>query len=126
MYVVVLVLGILAIALGAVSTGYGVTIKEFSFGNSLLMIGAISIVGGLVLIGIAGAIRELHRIVDALTGRLAPRHLRAGEPNELPVRLEIQDRVDQAVAAALGNRKAVAESFGVPSTKKTPDWRVAG
>ena len=85
MYVVVLVLGILAIALGAVSTGYGVTIKEFSFGNSLLMIGAISIVGGLVLIGIAGAIRELHRIVDALTGRLAPRHLRAGEPNELPV-----------------------------------------
>lgn len=85
MYVVVLVLGILTVALGAVSTAYGITIKEFSLGNSLLTIGATAFVGGLVLIGIAGAIRELHRIVDALNGRMAPRHLRPGEPYEPPV-----------------------------------------
>jgi hypothetical protein len=68
---IVSVLGVIAMAVGAVAVAFGIAIKEFSFGNTLLIVGTTGLVGGMVLIGIAGAIRELGRIAAALAVRPA-------------------------------------------------------
>jgi hypothetical protein len=67
MFVVVLILGLLAIAAGAAATVFGLSIKEFSFGGTVLIMGTIAWVGGMVMIGIAGAIRQLRRIAEAVS-----------------------------------------------------------
>jgi hypothetical protein len=80
MYVIVLLLGCAAVAAGIAAVGLGFSIKEFSLGGTLLIAGTTACVGGLVMIAVAGAIRELRRIAEALTHRPAPRFLRPGEP----------------------------------------------
>ena len=80
MYVVVLVLGFAAVAAGIAAVGLGFSIKEFSLGGTLLIAGTTAFVGGLMMIAVAGAIRELRRIAEALAIRPAPRLLRPGEP----------------------------------------------
>jgi hypothetical protein len=72
MFVIVLLLGILLLAAGGAATFFGFAIKEFSFGNTLLSMGTTGVVGGLVIIGIAGAIRELRRIAAALNRQPSP------------------------------------------------------
>jgi hypothetical protein len=61
--------GILATAAGVAMAGFGISIKEFSLGNTLLTTGTVAIVGGLILVGIATAIQELQRIAEALAVR---------------------------------------------------------
>jgi hypothetical protein len=80
MYLVVLVLGFAAVAAGIAAVGLGFSIKEFSLGGTLLIAGTTAFVGGLMMIAVAGAIRELRRIAEALAIRPAPRFLRPGEP----------------------------------------------
>jgi hypothetical protein len=80
MYLVVMALGLAAAAAGLVAVAFGLSIKEFSLGNTLLIAGTTAFVGGLVMIAVAGAIRELRRIAEALASRPAPRLLRPGEP----------------------------------------------
>jgi hypothetical protein len=83
MYVVVLVLGVIALIVGGSATAFGLTIKEFSLGGTLMITGTTMMVGGLVMIAVAGAIRELRRIAVALnSGRQQPRYPRPGEPHE--------------------------------------------
>jgi hypothetical protein len=69
--------GILATAAGAAMVGFGISIKEFSLGNTLLTTGTVAIVGGLILVGIATAIQELQRIAEALAVRPPPRASRS-------------------------------------------------
>jgi hypothetical protein len=80
MYIIVLVLSFIALAAGIAAVGLGFSIKEFSLGGTLLIAGTTAFVGGLVMIAVAGAIRELRRIAEALANRPAPRFLRPGEP----------------------------------------------
>lgn len=80
MYLVVLLLGMLIVAAGAVTALFGFSIKEFSVGSTMLISGTTAIVGGLVLIALAAAIRELRRIADAVSRRQPPRFPRVPEP----------------------------------------------
>src|SRR5581483_3746901 len=82
MYVVLLAFGVLATAAGVAMAGFGISINEFSLGNTLLTTGTIAIVGGLILIALATAVQELQRIADALTGRPQPRRVRPPDPFE--------------------------------------------
>src|SRR5436190_21508846 len=71
MYVILLlVLGIAASLTGLATVGFGVPIKEFSLGNTLIIAGTTALAAGLVLIGLALAVRQLQRIADALAPRL--------------------------------------------------------
>ena len=81
MYIVVLVLGVFAAVAGALTVLFGLSIKEFSFGSTLLITGTTAFVGGLIMVAVGGAIRELHRIAQALNRPVpAPRFPRPGEP----------------------------------------------
>jgi hypothetical protein len=81
MFVSLLVLGLLLTAAGFVTVGFGVPINAFSLGNTLIIAGTVAIAGGLILIGLAAAVRQLNRIAAALkalgrTGR--PADIEAG------------------------------------------------
>jgi hypothetical protein len=75
---VLLVLGVVTAAAGAVMIGFGVPINEFSLGNTLIISGMTALVGGLVVIALSVATRQLMRIAALLTkGQPMPR--RGGE-----------------------------------------------
>ena len=61
------VLGILVSAIGVMMVGFGIPINEFSLGNTLIIAGTSAIAGGVVVIGLAAAVRQLNRIADVLT-----------------------------------------------------------
>ncbi|MPZ56946.1 MAG: hypothetical protein GEU91_10720 [Rhizobiales bacterium] len=79
MFILVLILGLVAAAAGSVAVWFGLSITEFSLGNTLLIAGTTAFVGGLVMIAVAGAIRELRRIAEALANGPAVRFPRPGE-----------------------------------------------
>jgi hypothetical protein len=81
MYIVLLLIGLLASAAGLASIGFGIPINEFSLGTTLILAGTIALSAGLVLLGLALALRQLHRIAEALTARPVPRALRPAEPD---------------------------------------------
>ena len=80
MYLVLLSVGLLITAAGFLTVGFGIPINAFSLGNTLIIAGTVSVVGGLILIGLASAIRQLNRIADAVSGRGLPRPAKAAEP----------------------------------------------
>jgi hypothetical protein len=70
MYAIALLgLGIAASLIGLIVVAFGVPIKEFSLGNTLIIAGTTVFAGGLVLIGLALAVQQLQRIADALAPR---------------------------------------------------------
>jgi hypothetical protein len=65
-----LAIGAIAAAVGVFAIGFGIEIYDFSFGNTLIIVGTTSVMGGTILVGLAVAIRELTRIADAVSARL--------------------------------------------------------
>jgi hypothetical protein len=74
MIIVLQVVGALAALIGVVTIGIGIPVKEFSFGNTLIVAGTVGLCTGLVLLGLSVVAMEL---------RLVARRLAAG--NSRPV-----------------------------------------
>jgi hypothetical protein len=87
MSVLLSVLGVLSVLGGVAALAFGIPVKEFSFGNTLIESGVVAIVGGLIVFGLGAAIAELHRIVEMLGARPLSRAGRGLEPFEVPARL---------------------------------------
>jgi hypothetical protein len=88
MYAILLPLGVISAVAGLVLIGFGVPIKEFTLGNTLIIAGTTAFTGGLVVVGIAAAVRQLNRIANALASRppvAAGRPARSPEPEAPPV-----------------------------------------
>ena len=58
--------GFAAMAVGVFVVGFGVPIRETSFGAALLISGSVAITGGFIEVGLAGAVRELQRVAQGL------------------------------------------------------------
>lgn len=82
MYVSLFLLGLILTAAGGAMVGFGIPINEFGLGNTLIMAGTTAFVGGLLLIGLADAVRQLRRIAESLMARPSPRMARLGETVE--------------------------------------------
>jgi len=78
MPVVLLLLGTITTVAGLILVGSGVFIREGAFDTEVLTPGTIAAVGGLLLVGLGLAIRELRRIEQALAARPAARALDQG------------------------------------------------
>ena len=100
MYLGLLGLGVLVTAAGASMIGFGIPINAFSFGNTLIVGGTTALVGGLILIAIAAAVRQLRRIADALGG-----------PAAAPIARTAEAAAESAPAPALA---AATPSVAVP------------
>jgi hypothetical protein len=66
-------LGAASAVIGVVLVAFGVPVREAAFGNTLILGGIVSIVGGLIMFGLGAAAAQLNRISEALALRpLAP------------------------------------------------------
>ena len=90
MYLVLFGVGLLVTAAGFVTIGFGIPINAFSLGNTLIISGTIAVVGGLLLLGIAAAIRQLNRIAVALGKGLVTRPIAA--PAQAPAAMPVPPR----------------------------------
>jgi hypothetical protein len=63
---VLLVAGIVAVIAGLLAIGFGIPVKEFSFGNTLILAGAVAVCTGLVMLGLAAVVRELRAVARRL------------------------------------------------------------
>jgi hypothetical protein len=84
MFYLLVTLSLLSMGTGVFIVGFGVPIRETTFGTGLLIAGAIAITGGFVLVGLAAAIAELQLMVKALRARVpgVPRPLRPADRKE--------------------------------------------
>jgi hypothetical protein len=58
--------GAIAVAAGVGMIGYGIPVREFSFGNTLIIAGTTATVSGLIMIGIGAVVSQLRRIAETL------------------------------------------------------------
>jgi hypothetical protein len=79
MSVLLLLLGVVTTAAGLALVASGATIRDGALDTDIITPGTIAAVGGLLLIGIGLAVRELLRIEQALVQRPALRPARSGE-----------------------------------------------
>jgi hypothetical protein len=71
MMVGMLVAGIGLVLAGLLATGYGITINEFSTGNTLIVSGVNGVCAGAIVLGLWVAVRELQNIARRLGGGVA-------------------------------------------------------
>lgn len=64
-----MIAGVAAVVAGGAAIWFGIPVKEFSFGNTMILAGAMAICSGLLLIGLGLVIRELKAIKHSLRER---------------------------------------------------------
>jgi len=105
MSVILLILGLLAIATGVVMIGIGIPINEFNLGNTLIVSGTIAAAAGLILIGFYAAVDQLTQIAKALRPRAGAR----------PQAAELPPAAERALPAA-----ARPGQFPLPAQAQAP------
>jgi hypothetical protein len=73
MYPFLLSLSLIATAFGVFAIGFGIPNRDFSLGDLLIIVGTVAIVGGMIMFGLAAAVRQLRRIADGMAPRPAAR-----------------------------------------------------
>jgi hypothetical protein len=76
MMIVLLIAGIGSVLAGLLAITFGIPIKEFGFGNTLILVGVIAVCTGMILLGLWLVVRELKIIAQ----RLRPVESRARTP----------------------------------------------
>src|SRR5258708_32591635 len=66
MVVGMLVAGIGLVLAGLLAIGFGIPVKEFSFGNTLILTGVMAVCSGAIMLALAMAVRELKTIARRL------------------------------------------------------------
>jgi hypothetical protein len=66
MMVLLLIAGIAFLLAGVLTIGFGIPVKEFSFGNTLILTGAIAASAGMIMLGLWMVVRELKNIARRL------------------------------------------------------------
>jgi hypothetical protein len=61
-----LIAGIAVLAVGLLAVAFGIPVKEFSFGNTLILAGAAAACTGVIMLGLAVVVRELQNIARRL------------------------------------------------------------
>jgi hypothetical protein len=66
MMLVLLIVGIGALLAGLLAIAFGIPVKEFSFGNTLMLMGAVGACTGMILLGLWVVVRQLKEIAQRL------------------------------------------------------------
>ena len=77
-----LIAGIAVLAAGLLAVAFGIPVKEFSFGNTLILAGAVAACTGIILLGLAVVVRELQNIARRLGPANPAACARRGEPQQ--------------------------------------------
>ena len=76
MTLALLIAGIFAFMAGLLTVLWGISLKEFSLGSTLILSGTIGVCSGMLLIGLFTVVQELKGIARRLAGTLAPSEVR--------------------------------------------------
>jgi hypothetical protein len=76
MIIVLQIAGVVAVLVGLVTIGVGIPVKEFSFGNTMILAGTVGLCTGIILLGLSVVAWELRSVARRLAA--APRP--AGDP----------------------------------------------
>ena len=66
MIIVLLVAGIGVVVAGLLAIGFGIPVKEFSLGSTLILAGVVAVCTGLIMLSLAVVVRELRAIAERL------------------------------------------------------------
>src|SRR4051812_27152868 len=66
---ILVAIGALTAVVGAALVGFGIPVKEFSFGNTLIQAGVTAVVGGLIIVALGFVVAQLHRLAEALSAK---------------------------------------------------------
>jgi hypothetical protein len=72
MMIVMLIVGIGCVLAGLLAIGFGIPVQEFSFGNTLILSGAVTACTGLVILGLRVVVGELKKIAQRLDSSVHP------------------------------------------------------
>ena len=103
---VLLVAGIGLVAAGLLAIGFGIPIKEFSTGNTLIMAGVIGVCTGTLMLGLWVVVRELKNIARRLASGLPE------APAEAAAERALQGAAMRGPVAADGNFSAAEQPGG--------------
>ena len=113
---VLLVAGLVTTAIGLVLMASGLPIRDGTFDAEILTPGMIAAVGGLLLVGLSLAVRELRRIEQALALRPMPRVTRSAETMTAAA-----DAPDAAVRLPISSKpKTEPRLASLAATEATP------
>jgi hypothetical protein len=108
MMTMLLIAGIAVLAAGLLAVAFGIPVKEFSLGNTLILAGAVAACTGVILLGLAVVVRELQNIARRLGPANSAATARAKSEPQLP-------------SAAAGDQPAPANLDGAePAGKQSP------
>ena len=134
MSVLLYLAGALAAVGGAAAILFGIPVKEFSFGDTLIVSGTVALAGGLIVIGLAAAVSQLQRLSEMVGARPLSRSGRPVEvlesardsrapfppkPKPEPARAPVSE-LPPFVPAPIEERAAVEEELAAPSIRN-PD-----
>lgn len=81
MMMVLLIAGIGSVLAGVLAIAFGIPVKEFSFGNTLILVGVVAACSGMILLGLWLVVRELKNIARRLgAGTSAESRMRSPVP----------------------------------------------
>jgi hypothetical protein len=117
MMIVLLIAGIGAVLAGVLAIVFGIPIKEFGFGNTLILVGVIGACTGMILLGLWLVVGEL---------KLIAQRLRPGESRARTAVPSIVPGAEPSTGAAgdeefpVGRDRAAAENAGAPPSSPPP------
>jgi hypothetical protein len=85
MMTMLLIAGIAVLAAGLLAVAFGIPVKEFSFGNTLILAGAVAACTGVIMLGLAVVVRELQNIARRLGPATPAEGARVKSEPQLPV-----------------------------------------
>jgi hypothetical protein len=95
-----LIAGIAVLAAGLLAVAFGIPVKEFSLGNTLILAGTIAACTGVIMLGLAVVVRELQNIARRLGPATAAEGARVKSEPQLPVPAADQPAPETAPSAA--------------------------
>jgi hypothetical protein len=111
MMTMLLIAGIAVLAAGLLAVVFGIPVKEFSFGNTLILAGTVATCTGVMLLGLAVVVRELQNIAR----RLGAANLAASRASATPA-LAVASAGEQPASATLDRGEPAAQpSQSAPS-----------
>jgi hypothetical protein len=100
MMTMLLIAGIAVLAAGLMAVVFGIQVKEFSLGNTLILAGAVVASAGFIMLGLAVVVRELQNIARRLGPANPTDVARAKSESQLPVAAANQPAPETAPSAA--------------------------
>jgi hypothetical protein len=112
MMTMLLIAGIAVLAAGLLAVVLGIPVKEFSFGNTLILAGAVAACTGVILLGLAVVVRELQNIARRLGPAIPAEAARAKSEPQLPVAAANQPAPETAASTAPWQEEVAARDRG--------------